>query len=424
MKNLYLFFISGLLLYSGIGYGQKDYKPGYIITNNNDTVSGFINLKSNYTNSRQCEFKKNIDQDPHTYLPFDIKGYRIENYKYYISKKVTLNDTTKKVFLEYLVNGIVDLYYLKELTSEYYFIEKDSTLYLLSNDKEEITKKEKVFNYAGLSEEYRTYSRNSNQYIGILTYLFLDSPGISKDISRTEFSYKPLIKITKEYHNSVCKDYECIDYSKTTRSPVYVESYAGIINSCMGLKTSSHKEYNTYPIIGLNFKITPLKVLSSWALMTGISYTKNNFLGEFENTLLSPAALPRMYQDTFVHQVKTKYSVLRVPLAIEYTFPTGKLQPSIIVGYNNVFMFNQDCYVKIYYPDTQSTGNTYDTYMINYHAGIFAGVNIKYNVSNSSYIYLRSYIENRKMLQSPFHFLDFQHIRSILINFGYGLKIN
>ena len=113
-----------------------------------------------------------------------------------------------------------------------------------------------------------------------------------------------------------------------------------------------------------------------------------------------------------------------VPIAVEYTFPTGKWQPSIIAGYNNVFLFNMESYVKIYYPETQSTGNTYDTSMIKYHAGIFAGLNLKYNISTSSYIYFRSYFEYRKMLQSPFHFLDFQYIRSYMINFGYGIKIN
>ena len=119
MKNLNRIFFISLLAISSISYGQRDYKPGYIITNKNDTVHGFINLKSNYQNSRQCEFKRNIDQEPDTYLPFDIKGYRVENSKFYVSKEVPLNDTTEKVFLEYLVEGIVNLYYLKDLTSEY-----------------------------------------------------------------------------------------------------------------------------------------------------------------------------------------------------------------------------------------------------------------------------------------------------------------
>ncbi len=53
------------------------------------------------------------------------------------------------------------------------------------------------------------------------------------------------------------------------------------------------------------------------------------FQEEFENTLLNPATCPTMYHDTLIHQIKMKYSILRVPMAIEYTFPKGIIQPSL-----------------------------------------------------------------------------------------------
>jgi hypothetical protein len=270
-KILLQLLITSLSIFS---YGQKDYKRGYVITFDNDTLFGTIGLNSNYRNSRSCYFQSNKDQEVKVYAPADIKAYRVENSKYYVSKEVTWNDKKELVFLEFLLDGIVNLYYIKESISEYYFIERDTALILLSNDERRIV----VESTVASGKDDKTYLTNSNQYIGVLKYLFQDSPEVMKDISNTQFDYKPLINLTREYHESVCKDYSCIDYTKNTKMSVYLEPNFGMIHSTMGIKTSDDHAQDLNPHFGLNLSLRNTK-RDRWNFRTGISYSTVEFEG-------------------------------------------------------------------------------------------------------------------------------------------------
>ena len=201
MRKRYLLFLLILTWYFAICNGQGSYNPGYIITNNSDTVRGLIKQQSNYQNSINCNFREEKNQSAKNFSPGEIKGYRIENSKYYVSKDIVIDSLKQKKFLEYLVKGIVDLFYYKDVGKEYYFVQKNTLLMLLSNDVSIVTVEEN-----GLNGEYeKSYYKNSNQYKRILQYLFKESPEVLKEIPNTAFDYRPLIKITKDYHNSVAK---------------------------------------------------------------------------------------------------------------------------------------------------------------------------------------------------------------------------
>ena len=404
MKNLNRIFFVSLLAISSVTYGQKDYKPGYIITNKNDTVYGFINLKSNYQNSRQCEFKRNIDQEPDTYLPFDIKSYRIENSKFYVSKEVTLNDSTEKVFLEYLVDGIVNLYYLKVLDDEYYFIEKDSSMYQLSNSEIEY-----------INKNGEKYVGDSKKYMGTLIYLFRDSPQTSKDVRSTSFDYRSLINITKEYHNSVCKDYQCIDFTRSTKSTIYLEPNVGMISSRMGLKTSEHHAFNTNPVFGVNLRFTPMRAHYLWNVSVGLSYSMNDFNGDFDNTLY--------FSGTEIFRIHAAYSVVRIPVMIEYSFPGKKLQPFLTLGFNNLLIVNPDCSIIVNSSNFHNIGQEIAPDFRKYQFGIFAGVGIRFKINDKSYIYFKGNYEYSKPVLNTNYVFDYSNTNSLMLSLGYGFSL-
>src|SRR6187551_3544325 len=60
-------------------YGQKDFRPGYIITLSGDTVKGEINYRNLRKNTQECEFKKAVTEDKSKYYPGEILGYSFEN---------------------------------------------------------------------------------------------------------------------------------------------------------------------------------------------------------------------------------------------------------------------------------------------------------------------------------------------------------
>ncbi len=143
-------------------------------------------------------------------------------------------------------------------------------------------------------------------------------------LKKTRFSYKSLLNITKEYHNNVCNEYECIDYTKSTKRNIYIEPNISLINSWMGLKTSNDLSGNSKLAIGINFRFKPIKVFQLWNFLVGINYSTNHFNGDFENHLFYPTS--RTYR------IETKYSIIRIPIILEYSFPAKKIQPFLSSG--------------------------------------------------------------------------------------------
>ena len=407
MKKRCFLFCLIFLQFCFISFGQKGYRPGYIITYNSDTLRGFIKLKSNFENSKSCIFKEEKNQPPKVFSPDDIGAYRIENGKYYLSKDIVIDSLKKKIFLEYLVDGIVNLYYYKDPGREYYFIEKDTILSRLSNERSTVTVKG-----TGPQGEYEeSYFKNSNQYKRILQYLFQESPEVLKEIPNTAFDYRPLIKITEDYHKSVCKDFNCIDFTKSTNKSLYLEPYLGMINSWLGLKTSKDIVYEIKPYLGLQLRLMPFKGFSMWNFLVGFNYSTNNFEGDFENTL---------NQYDLPYWIHTKYSIVRVPLTLAYNVPAEKLQPFFSLSYDNIFLSKIDYEVIRVSP---STRDPEFTYFRKYQYGASLGLGLRYKFSDDLYIYLKNEFECRFPGANYGYVLDETRIYSWMINFGCGFKI-
>jgi hypothetical protein len=390
-------------------YGQKDYKNGYVITLDNDTLYGTIDLKSNYKNSRSCYFQGDQDQVMKVYTPADIKAYRVENNKYYISKEITLNDKKKLVFLEFLVDGIVNLYYIRESSSEYYFIEKDTAMILLSNDEKKVIKESTLAS----GKDDKVYLTTTNQYMGILKFLFQDSPEAMKDIPNTRFDYKPLIRLTKEYHESVCKDYSCIDYTKSTGVSVYMEPTFGMIHSTMGLKTSDDHAQDLNPYYGLMVRLRNAKRLYRWNFLTGLNYSSVEFRGDFENSIYATPSQP-----VELHRIYLKYSYLSFPLAIEYSLPAKKLQPYFSASFNNIVILNSA--YEVYKFDNTIPEQTH---FLTWQLGFDGGMGLRYNLKNNSYFYMKADFEFRMPSANMRNVLDYYRVYSVMLGAGYGFRL-
>ena len=402
-----------LFLFVQATLGQKGYYPGYIVTNDFDTITGLIYQKPNAINSKTCTFIKEKNGSPQVFKPEDLHSYKIENSKYYVSREVPIDSVNQIVFLEYLVDGIVDLYYLKDQTKEYYFIEKDNRMIPLSNEGKTVTIMEK-----GVTGDYheRKYYQYSNQYKRMLLYLFQDSPFAQKEIPRTNFEYKSLINLTTDYHNDVCDSYDCVDYTKSTRQNIFIEPFFGIIDSWMGLEKSSDYAHNFKPYMGVNLRFKPFKGFSRWNFITGLNYSTNDFDEYFDNTLKST----RYVTYWTVYHIVTKYTVLRIPLTAEYSLTRSRLQPFISLGLNNVLLLNKDFGV---YENDKTDPVPGEKYLRTWEYGFAGGFGLRYSFMNGSYIYLKNAAEYRFPSARFGWILDRIKVYSWLFNFGYGIKL-
>ncbi len=358
---------------------QLDFWPGHII-HNSDTIIGYIAAQTDELNCQQCLFKYEKDGEIIKYLPGEIDVYQFENGRYFISKSIKPESSDTLVFIEFLVNGISNLYYYRGNTKDYYFVEKDSA------DMTELTQNEII-----LTEGFgRPRIKPVNSYKGALRYYYRDCPEIFSAIDNTYFDHKSLIKISEKYHNKVCPDEDCIIYSKSTITNVYFGPRLGFNYNLLGLKTSSDYTQNKSFEIGFQFRFIPMVVYYRWNLLAGIEYSSVSYTGYFTNTL-ERNRYTTNYES--VWDIYLKNQILKIPVKVQYTFPTKIIQPSIFVGYDNIFVFKSEHSLSDNYGGT----NFYEleTDYSKYLSGITCGIGISHVFNNQIRIYFESEYEFR-----------------------------
>ena len=330
MKNLLL--LSIMFCISTILYAQDNYKQGYIITNQNDTVIGWINLRTNKNNQKQCEFKPDLKLATKIYLPGDIAGYRfIDEGKYYVSRDIQLNGNSRKVFLEFLVKGIMNLYYYEDAIDYYFFENQDGKMEIISQQPERI-------------EDTRVVK--DNKYVGQIRYLFKDYQPIAQKADKLKFDQKSMMSVVEEYHNEVCTTGEsCIVFQNEHPDDKGLISKISVYT---GFQISNYKFYTTNfgkgsfitgnnlsPVLGVQLNIlNPRWWPKPFSIQLDVAFSK------FQSGI--PNGVMRYVRDvtdeirpyTDASGKVTSYKVLASSfrLGVKYTYPKYKIAPTMEAG--------------------------------------------------------------------------------------------
>ena len=307
---------------------QTDFRPGYVITNSNDTLHGFIDYRGEVRNSKKCTFKQNQDSEVKAYSPGEIKGYRFNESKFYMSKKVIYQDQETTLFLEFLVNGIADLYFLRDDDSTgHFFIEKSNGQIFELTNAEELIK-----------ENGKTYTHEKKEYVGLLKIAFSDCPQIYPLINQTILDTKPLIKLTKKYHNFVCDNEKCIVYEKQmNRFKPKIAAFASMNAAFLNLANAGYEYENisfqtaAYPSIGIHMKTN----------LPGAS-EKMNFLLSAEVGKVTFNGSGTYSGNTYLEKVNIQPIAVKEKALFKYTFPNGKIRPTVGVGGHLTQFLNSD----------------------------------------------------------------------------------
>jgi len=323
-----------LLLCFSKTYSQNDYRSGYIINNSNDTIYGFINYKGNKANAMKCVFKKEENSEEQEFSPNDIKAYRFINNKFYVSKLLTSN-SNEKLFLEMLIDGIVDIYYYRDNKGEHYLIDNgDGKLYELRNDEREVIINE------------QKYKRRSNEYIGMLKYFFSKAPALSKEIENTTLNHKSLINITQKYHKQICTNEECIVYEKKLPKkkalwgPILGLNITNVsvVNNFTDdyyYLRNSHFQTAIYPSIGLFYNNNLFYWNERLNFQYEITYRRVNLES-------SGSFIGKSTGINYLNDIKLIQKSINNTFILEYEFTNYKIRPSIQLGGFLNYYFSND----------------------------------------------------------------------------------
>lgn len=284
LSNLFLFV---LLFPISLLQAQTDFRPGYIIIITGDTLYGDIDYRGDLLMSQLCKFKDkgSIIKD---YLPNDIAAFRFVDSKYYVSRDVN----GRRVFLEYLIKGKVNIYYLRDKNGDHYYLEK-----------EDVKLTEIPYNEGTKYVDDKRVFFETTKHIGLLNYYMRDAPELQTQVQAMKKpDHQNLIKLAEDYHNAICDDEKCIIYEKKVPSiKISFTPFLGLTN------------YNGYDKLVNEFGgylyIWAPRVSEKLFFKTGFAFNKLSIEGK-------------------------NFDVLKIPVQFQYIYRAHKLQPHISCGVN------------------------------------------------------------------------------------------
>lgn len=317
-SKLVLVFLFILILAPSLS-AQFGFSSGYVIEKSGDTLRGMIKRGRLQKMSENCFFRKDKNATTQEFDPNEIQGFKFDEGKFFLSKSIVLNGKEKRIFLEFLVNGEVDLFIYRNGRKRNYYVEdKKGKIYPLLNT-------EVIVQYEGGSrledqEEFKT----------VLNNVFNDAPELSEKLEDTDLRLKILMDITEEYHNIVCDEYNCINY----RAEVPTNHYVGIITGVgySELKTQNNPYFGYFD--ARNQDRNPI-------IAVGVLYSKVNTFGFIEGLNFNAQ----------VDYQKARYSSrvlaldvnsLSIPLYFTYNISNGPLKPTIGFGVRNNFFIKNE----------------------------------------------------------------------------------
>jgi hypothetical protein len=323
----------GLLFSGSLLCAQTDFRPGFVIMANSDTVTGEIDYRGDLLMGQNCRFRKNEKEKEIVYTPNDINAYRFKNSKYFVSKDVK----GKKVFLEFLLEGKINIYYLRNYEGNQYFLEKEGMEII------EIPYDEGI-KYV----DHTPYFYNTTRHIGLLNYYMQDAPDFQSRIAKIgKPEHVNLIKLAKDYHNLVCKERACIVYEKKIPLLKFnIEVAGGVVNYRKTDNTDNKNHFQAGVL--MNFWMP--RINEKLYFRTGL-----------------------LYSTLEVNEIKE--SLYKIPIQIEYMYPRGIVRPTMALG------------VNIYSPIYQSLAMM-GGINIQVHKSISLGIKYNADFNPSKYVFL------------------------------------
>jgi hypothetical protein len=95
MKKNNILFISTILMVFQLR-AQGDFRKGYIITQERDSITGFVDYRFDKFASQQCVFKRTKKSSKEKYSPNQLYAYGFIGDKRFVSQKIELKTTYQR----------------------------------------------------------------------------------------------------------------------------------------------------------------------------------------------------------------------------------------------------------------------------------------------------------------------------------------
>lgn len=323
-----------------IVHAQSNYMAGVVISRQNDSLRGLINVKNWLTNPGEIDFKANRESASHVYKATEINGFVIpQQNKVYLSKAfsadVTYYETTTlqekamsmesldtTVFLEQLVGGSYPLYGYTDIHH------RDHYLYEVPGKP--VTDLVYIKTIVATDDGAGVYERKIYQQQ--LDTLFGDAPQLAKQNRFLAYYEKPLVKAFVAYNKfkNPSQAAEQVQ-KKKVRNPVWFGVIAGVGTNSFKWKGSNFMGNADYkssvnPIAGVFIDIPFSGASRKFSLYSELLYKTVSTSGVLHGPV---------YNNYENDEISFGFGYAQINIMAQYTYPKGMVRPFIHAGMGN-----------------------------------------------------------------------------------------
>ncbi|MFC5272073.1 hypothetical protein [Adhaeribacter terreus] len=385
-------------------FAQKDFRPGYIVTLQNDTLRGFVNYKGDTKSALECAYKVSENAENQPFNPNQIISYGFIGGKIYESKsapivnrKLNLLNQFEEIpvagngpvsFMQVLVKGTASLYFMKDANDQsHYFFQKleepiQELVYLQANMTNPTT---------GLKYPYK-----SKLYVGALKVAFKDCTSIGPIIDKTELKPSQLIDLFIKYNKCIAPSKQVISHHRS-KSVFTWGLMAGLSFSHLNVNMDYHflgaGKYNSKasPTAAAFVDFTLPFINDKLSINNAVFYSKRSYTANYTH-----ASSDLAYSN---YRVAYDFNYIRLETALRYTMPAARFIPYAQVGLSNSFMLtnNEEISSTKYYLNNPPVENQ-DTDVLSpilrkHQLGFVGSAGLKHILPNKMPVFLQANYE-------------------------------
>lgn len=297
-----------LLLAIGVSqtFAQGDFRKGYYITNENDSISGLIDYRAAKSSNESCVYRESNSNQTVNYSPEQILAYGFIDGKRFVSKELPKSLGSKQIFMEQLVDGSASLYRY----GNNFYIQLDSLIFLPPKETREFV--------VGGSTMLKTVK----PYVGMLNYLLADC---SLSANFTDYAEKDLANLIQDYNR--CKGAPGNVYKNSLKwIKLNFQGFSGIDVANLTIERLPKNTFDksVSPILGLSLDLSSPRIFDRFFCSLDVIYTKKYYQG----FLVSDPELS--YTEYFDYYINVE--LLKIPISVRYNFLSEAQTPYVKVG--------------------------------------------------------------------------------------------
>lgn len=349
-----------LLFMTAASFCQENYKPGYILLMNGDTLHGLLDYRNWERNPEKIAFKEATGDTRSLYFPWQIKGFGVLDETYESAVVQVENSPTEtkdlnydktlvlafdSAFLQAVVKGNKSLYYYKtRFGKELFYIKQDSAFKLL------------VYKKYLKDQDGESVLAENKTYIGQLTLYLADCSTIQDKLKNVAYQKNSLEALMLDYY--ACTQSKVAFHKKTEKTTVQFGAMAGATLTTLKFTGSYLYLVNAGYQPSVNFTA---------GLFLDVVFPRNHGKWSINNELICSSYKVDGRYDIYTNENKYTivyttigYTYLKINNMVRFKYPVGKFFLYLNGGLSNGFAITEKNYYqmesKLYDDETVTEG--------------------------------------------------------------------